>query len=105
MADMRFDEPVTLLVGLGFPAKIETVSQAYSLLQEWPQARRNSSHKIAMDACKAGLSGDVDCETVRRTLVNFAVRNNILVSNDIVFPGIQRVQSSDQSDTTFGRKI
>ena len=35
MADTtRFERPVTVLVGLGFPRSIESVLEAYTLLQD-----------------------------------------------------------------------
>ena len=75
----RFDQPVTVLVGMGYPVRIETVMEAYSLLQDWPSTNRNTCHAVALNACRAGLVGDIDPETVRATLVEFAHRNDILV--------------------------
>ncbi|MBZ9711623.1 hypothetical protein LB543_33635 [Mesorhizobium sp. ESP7-2] len=34
----QFEEPVTLLVGMGIPRKIESVMDGYVLLQDWPAA-------------------------------------------------------------------
>jgi hypothetical protein len=75
----RFEEPVTLLVGMGFPARIESAEEAYALLQDWPAASRNHTHAVALNACKAGIAGEIDPETVRAALVAFARRNDILV--------------------------
>lgn len=77
----RFDEPVTILVGMGFPAAIETVMEAYALLQDWPASHRGGAHTAALNACQAGIAGEVDPETVRATLVAFARRNDILIEN------------------------
>jgi hypothetical protein len=33
-----FKQPVTILVGLGFPAKVRSVMDAYRHLCEWPRA-------------------------------------------------------------------
>jgi len=81
----RFDDPVTILVGMGFPATIETVMEAYALLQDWPAPHRGSAHTAALNACKAGIAGEVDLETVRSTLVAFARRNDILVETTSPF--------------------
>ncbi|WP_352882417.1 DUF982 domain-containing protein [Mesorhizobium sp. M1396] len=81
----QFEEPVTLLVGMGFPRKIDSVMEAYALLQDWPTASRNGAHAVALNACKAGIAGEIDPETVRATLVTFARRNEILVP-DMVSP-------------------
>jgi hypothetical protein len=75
----RFEEPVTLLVGMGFPARVESAIEAYALLQDWPAANRNHTHAVALNACRAGIAGEVDPETVRAALVAFARRNDILV--------------------------
>ncbi|MER8445258.1 DUF982 domain-containing protein [Mesorhizobium sp. M1066] len=81
----QFEEPVTLLVGMGFPRKIDSVMEAYALLQDWPSAGRNGAHAVALNACKAGIVGEIDPETVRATLVSFARRHDILVP-DMVTP-------------------
>lgn len=81
----RFDDPVTILVGMGFPVTIETVMEAYALLQDWPAPHRGGAHIAALNACKAGIVGEVDPETVRATLVAFARRNDILVETTSPF--------------------
>lgn len=85
MHHIPFEEPVTILVGMGFPARIETVMEAYALLQDWPTANRSRAYAIALNACKAGIAGEVDPETVRATLVAFARRNDILVPDMVSF--------------------
>jgi hypothetical protein len=90
MHQMRFEEPVTVLVGMGLPSRIETVIEAYTLLQEWPFACRTSAHAVALNACRAGIAGEIDAETVRATLVAFARRNDILAPDIAPFvPGIR----------------
>ena len=44
MPHIRFEEPVTVMVGMGLPVRIETVMEAYALLQGWPPASRNGAH-------------------------------------------------------------
>ncbi|MDX8442956.1 DUF982 domain-containing protein [Mesorhizobium australafricanum] len=65
----RFEEPVTILVGMGLPMRLETVMQAYALLQDWPAASRSSAHAIALDTCKAGIAGEIDPERSARPLL------------------------------------
>ena len=48
-------------------------------LKLWPAASRNGAHAVALNACKAGIAGDIDPETVRSTLVAIARRHVILV--------------------------
>ena len=91
MDHARFEEPVTLLVGMGFPARIESATKAYALLQDWPTANRNHTHAVALNACKAGIAGEVDPETVRAALVAFARRNDILVPDMSAPPASSRL--------------
>ncbi|MBZ9867692.1 DUF982 domain-containing protein [Mesorhizobium sp. CA15] len=83
MSHDRFEDPVTILVGMGLPVRLETMMEAYALLQDWPAASRSSAYAIALNACKAGIAGEIDAEMVRTTLVAFARRHNILAP-DIV---------------------
>lgn len=83
MNHRQFEEPVILLVGLGCPARIKNVMEAYVLLQDWPIASRDGAHAAALNACKAGIAGEIDPETVRATLVAFARRHDILVPDMI----------------------
>jgi hypothetical protein len=73
-----FQQPVRILVGLGFPAEIRTVKEAYALLSDWPSSRRNSAHTTALNACRAALANEIDAETARATLVAFAKRQDLL---------------------------
>jgi hypothetical protein len=96
----QFEEPVTLLVGMGFPARIESVVEAYALLQDWPACSRNGAHAVALNACKAGIAGEIDPETVRATLIAFARRHDILVPDMVsLAPAALAGGASRTSDT------
>lgn len=97
MRNMRFEQPVTVLVGMGFPVTIENVMEAYSLLQDWPATGSNGAHAVALNACKAGIAGEVDPEIVRATLVAFARRNDILVPNSLVAKTTSRTESAGRT--------
>lgn len=73
-----FDEPVKILVGLGLPRSIESVSQAYVFLHDWPASRRGPAHCAALNACKAALANDIEPETARGAFAGFAARVGIL---------------------------
>lgn len=101
MQHIRFEEPVTVMVGMGLPARIETVMEAYTLLQDWPAANRNSTHAVALNACKAGVAGEIDAETVRSTFVAFARRNDILVPDmEALMPAVSTASSSSVNTRT-----
>lgn len=87
----RFEEPVTVLVGLGFPARIESAMEAYALLADWPPASRSGAHTVALNACRAAINGEIDAETARATFVAFARRNDILASESM--PAISGTQT------------
>jgi hypothetical protein len=42
-----FREPVSILVGVGFPAEVRGVMDAYRHLVEWPALQRDSAHSVA----------------------------------------------------------
>jgi hypothetical protein len=101
---MRFEEPVTILVGMGFPATIENVMEAYALLQDWPATSRNGAHTVALNACRAAIAGEVDPETVRAALVAFARRNDLLVSNTISASNAPPAMPFERIDLEFGQR-
>ena len=47
MDHTRFRKPVDILVGLGFPRRIESAMEACILLQDWPYGERNRAHAVA----------------------------------------------------------
>lgn len=101
MQHNRFEEPVTVLVGMGLPARIETVLEAYTLLQDWPAASRNSTHAVALNACIAGMAGEIDAETVRSTFIAFARRNDIFVPDvGALMPAVSTASSSSTNTRT-----
>ncbi len=73
-----FRHPVTILAGLGIPAKVHGVKEAYAWLNDWPPSKRNPTHAIALNACRAALAGEIDVEIARGTLADFARRANLL---------------------------
>lgn len=73
-----FREPVTILVGLGFPAQVCSVMDAYRHLVDWPTSWRDRAHAVALNACQAALHGEIEAETARGFFVAFARQHNIL---------------------------
>lgn len=60
-----FRQPVTIFVGLGFPAEVETVMDAYRHLAEWQASLRDIAHSVALRTCSAALRGNIEAETAR----------------------------------------
>jgi hypothetical protein len=78
MSAKRFDQPVSIFVGLGFPHDVETVLEAYQVLTEWPAASHNPAYERALDRCRAGLADGADTESVRAAFETFARERGIL---------------------------
>jgi hypothetical protein len=80
----RFEKPVSILVGLGYPAKIQSAKQAYEYLSETPAVSSKKAHSMALKACKAALEGEIEQETARSAFVAYAKRSAIFIPE--VFP-------------------
>jgi Protein of unknown function (DUF982) len=85
MNNTFFEEPVIVLVGLGFPRRIESAMEAYQLLSDMQLAVSKAAHKVAMQACKAAIDGKIDPETARSAFIAFARRSAMLLSNAPAF--------------------
>ncbi|KPH04346.1 DUF982 domain-containing protein (plasmid) [Rhizobium acidisoli] len=73
-----FERPVSILVGLGFPAKVCSVMDAYRHLVEWPISLRDNGHAVALKACAAALRGEIEAETARGLFAAFAEKHDLL---------------------------
>ena len=87
-----FKEPVSILVGLGFPAEVRSAMDAYRYLVEWPAARRDNTHSVALKACGAALRGEIEAEIARGLFVAFAEKHDLLApeANAIVASRLRR---------------
>lgn len=80
-----FRQPVSILVGLGFPAEVCSVMDAYRHLVEWPSALRDTAHSVALRACGAALRGEIEAETARGLFAAFAEKHDLLAPDiDVV---------------------
>lgn len=73
-----FRQPVFILVGLGFPAKVRGMMDAYRHLVEWPASQRDCAHSVALKACSAPLRGEIEAETARGLFAAFAEKHDLL---------------------------
>jgi len=74
----RFERPVRIWVGLSFPREIETVSEAYAFLVDWPEGKRNAAHASAIHACRAALGREGEARTAQAAFMAFARRARII---------------------------
>lgn len=85
-----FREPVTILVGLGFPAEVRSVMDAYRHLAEWPASMRDTAHSLALKACGAALRGEIEAETARGLFAAFAEKHDVLAPDTDVIAASRR---------------
>ncbi|NTH49268.1 DUF982 domain-containing protein [Agrobacterium rhizogenes] len=78
MKSDMFRQPVSILVGLGFPAAVRGVMDAYRHLVEWPTSMRDTAHSIALKACNAALRGEIEAESARALFAAFGEKHNLL---------------------------
>ncbi|WP_223565132.1 DUF982 domain-containing protein [Agrobacterium tumefaciens] len=90
-----FREPVIILVGLGFPAKVRTVIDAYRHLVEWPASMRDTAYSVALKACGAALRGEIEAETARGLFAAFAEKHDLLAPETDVIAASSRRHDKD----------
>ena len=90
-----FSKPVVVLVGLGFPAEVRTVMEAYRHLAEWPASMRDTAHSMALKACSAALRGEIEAETARGLFAAFAEKHNLLAPDTGVIAAFRRRHDKD----------
>jgi hypothetical protein len=73
----HFSQRVEIFVGLGFPREVDTVGEAFEVLNEW-SGRRGPRHAQALSRCRSALTNDVDVETARTAFEAFARARGIL---------------------------
>jgi len=77
MGPDTFEEKVTILLGLGVPAEVKSVMQAYQILVDW-RSRDDHARNLALKACRAALNGEVDAQTARAVFVAFAEKHDLV---------------------------
>lgn len=77
-SDVALRAPVAIAVGAGFKREITSLAQMQNFLKEWPPAARGSSHRIALCACEAARTGEVELSAARRAFIRFAEQAGIV---------------------------
>jgi len=90
-----FRQPVTILVGLGFPAEVHTVMDAYRHLADWPASMRDTAYSVALKACGAALRGEIEAETARGLFAAFAEKHDLLAPETNVIAASSRRRDKD----------
>ncbi|MCG7505116.1 DUF982 domain-containing protein [Mesorhizobium retamae] len=77
MTDLRFDNPVSIFMGLGFPRDVENVLEAYDVLLEW-NGTRDSEHAAAIASCREAIARKQPAADARTAFERFAHNKGIL---------------------------
>lgn len=77
MTDLRFNNPVSIFMGLGFPRDVENVLEAYDVLLEW-NGSRDGDHAAAIAACRDAIARVRSSAEARDAFQRFAHNKGIL---------------------------
>jgi len=83
MNSLRFDQPVTILVGLGFPCRMKTVNAALTFLRDRAVCEHDEAWEAAMAVCRDAMDGRVCAAEARDVFAAYARRRNILVEEPL----------------------
>ncbi|MBO9100891.1 MULTISPECIES: DUF982 domain-containing protein [unclassified Rhizobium] len=95
MKSDMFRQPVSILVGLGFPTEVSGVMDAYRHLIEWPASLRDPAHSVVLKACNAALRGEIEAETVRGLFAAFAEKHDLLAPETNVIAASRQRRDRD----------
>lgn len=87
-----FKQPVSILVGLGFPTQVLGVLDAYKFLVEWPVSSRDVAHSVALKECRAALRCEIEAETAARALFTGFAEKHDLLAPEIDAVAVSRIR-------------
>jgi len=79
-----FQRPITVLVGLGVPRRLETAGDALAFLLEMPHRARDEAYEATVSCCRDALSGLAEAEQAYDIVSAFARRMGIYVEDVFV---------------------
>jgi Protein of unknown function (DUF982) len=77
-----FEEPLTVLVGLGFPRQISSLLDAIRYLDEQPSFLRDEAFHATYGACQDALNGDITSDEARDILCALLRRRGTLLEDN-----------------------
>jgi|APEBP8051073178_1049388.scaffolds.fasta_scaffold00834_11 hypothetical protein len=78
MHNLKFEEPVSLYVGMGGKLEVRSVMDMHRYLTDFPISRRSSVYSTAVRACEAARQGHLTADQARRCFVQFAKVHDLL---------------------------
>lgn len=82
MSAQRFNRPVHVFVGLGFPHAVSSVQEARQVLDEWT-GRHSPKYTATVALCQSALARMEDVEAARVAFEAFALAHGILAPDAI----------------------
>lgn len=79
MLDTAFSNPVTLLVGMGFPRKIRSLMDAIRYLDDQPSILRDEAFQVTYAACRGVLGQENTLQEAHDLFCALARRRGVLV--------------------------
>lgn len=76
-----FTPTLTVLVGLGFPARISGLMDAWRVLNDWPMSQRSAAHAVALAACRRAFEDQSNLANAHQAFAGFAAGAGILVDD------------------------
>ncbi|CAM5603382.1 hypothetical protein MAUB1S_10217 [Mycolicibacterium aubagnense] len=77
MTDLRFNNPVSIFMGLGFPRDVDNALEAYDVLLEW-NGTRDDDHAAAIASCRDAIARVQPAAKARDAFELFAHNKGIL---------------------------
>jgi len=76
-----FTPTSTVLLGVGFPARISGLMDAWRVLNDWPISQRGAAHAVALDACRRAFEDPSNLANAHQAFAGFAAGAGILVDD------------------------
>jgi hypothetical protein len=95
MTVQKFERPVSIFVGLGFPCSVATPAEAFELLNDW-SGKRGETHSKALRLCYLATIGEADIETAKDALEAFA-RSRGILAEEAMFETMRAVNEKWKS--------
>ncbi len=81
MSAKQFPRPVSVLVGLGFPRRIDTPLEAYMFLSAAPGLLHDEAFDATMATCQMALAGTASVEEANDVFAAYARRCGLFVED------------------------
>lgn len=81
MSAKQFPRPVSVLVGLGFPRRIDTPLEAYMFLSAAPALQHDEAFEATLATCQMALAGTAPIEEANDVFAAYVRRCGLYVED------------------------